>query len=78
MHLFLHEVGWLPTEAQGLLLIGDPQMVILADQVDFAEMSPPLRISSRSSPVRIRKKFPESWIFISLNSECVAYNYSKV
>ncbi|EYB87729.1 hypothetical protein Y032_0258g447 [Ancylostoma ceylanicum] len=47
-------------------------MAAVPDEVDFAvaeRVSAPLPKSSRSSPIKIRKKFPESWIFISLDSD---------
>ncbi|KAL6730775.1 hypothetical protein Aduo_001716 [Ancylostoma duodenale] len=56
-------------------------MARIPDEVDFAEAkraSAPFPKFSRSSPIKIRRKFPENWIFISLDSECVAYNYCQV
>ncbi|KAL6730778.1 hypothetical protein Aduo_001719 [Ancylostoma duodenale] len=38
-------------------------------------MSAPSPKSSRSSPIRIRKKFPESWIFICMDSNCFLYSH---
>ncbi|KAL6730777.1 hypothetical protein Aduo_001718 [Ancylostoma duodenale] len=54
-------------------------MARIPDEVDFAVAK---RVSTSmpksSSSVKIRRKFPESWIFVFLESECVAYHYCQV